>query len=125
MEAMAKFTLIERPAPGDPPADQTFVPPNHHCLLTARNHWAINSSSSTGRWSTRTEISSARSCSMHRLMSSAIARLPTTGSPTLSSSGRLLITERRVFWMLSPTPERPKSPLIDTLHQEQLPGKDA
>jgi hypothetical protein len=29
------------------------------------------------------------------------------------------------FWMLSPTPERSKSPLIDTLHQEQLPGKDA
>jgi hypothetical protein len=27
MEAMAKFTLIERPAPGGPPADQTFVPP--------------------------------------------------------------------------------------------------
>jgi hypothetical protein len=53
------------------------------------------------------------------------ARLPTTGSPTLSSSGRLLITERRVFWMLRPAPERPKSPLIDTLHQEQLPAKDA
>jgi hypothetical protein len=73
MEAMAKFTLIERPAPGGPPADQTFVPPNHHCLIAARNQWAINSSLSTGRWSTRTEISSARSCSMHRLMSSAIA----------------------------------------------------
>jgi hypothetical protein len=24
---MAKFTLIERPAPGDAPADQRFVPP--------------------------------------------------------------------------------------------------
>ena len=36
----------------------------------------------------------------------------------------LLITGRPRFWMLSPTPERPKSPLIDTLHQEQLPGKD-
>ncbi len=61
---MAKFTLIERPAPGDPPADQTFVPPNHQWPLAARSRWAIKSSSSTGLWSTRTEISSARSCSM-------------------------------------------------------------
>jgi hypothetical protein len=37
----------------------------------------------------------------------------------------LLITGRPRFSMLSSTLERPKSPLIDTLHQEQLPGKDA
>jgi hypothetical protein len=32
--------------------------------------------------------------------------------------------DRHVPGRLSPTPERPKHPLIDTLHQEQLPGKD-
>jgi hypothetical protein len=37
----------------------------------------------------------------------------------------LLITSASGLATLIPTLERPKSPLIDTLHQEQLPGKDA
>src|SRR5687768_9720744 len=59
----------------------------------------------------------------NRLMSSAITRLPHWLANVVLVRPTLLITWRRVFWMLSPTPERAKSPLIDTLHKEQLPGR--
>jgi hypothetical protein len=52
-------------------------------------------------------------------MSSAITAPPTTASLTLSSSGW-----SAAFLDVEFAAQRSTSPLIDTLHQEHLPGKD-